>query len=56
MVHHMDPDGTLYTVGGNEGTEASGAPVKLKRRGRIQELTELLAVGWMVPELDAESR
>lgn len=54
MVHHMDPDGILYTLGGNEGAESSGAPVKLKQRGRIQELTDLLAVGWMVPELDAE--
>jgi len=32
MVHHVDSAGVIYTVGGNEGDESSGAPVKIKPR------------------------
>lgn len=41
MVHRVE-GGVLYTVGGNEGSEASGAPVLVKRRGRPEELAPRL--------------
>jgi hypothetical protein len=45
MVHHVDEDGVLYTIGGNEGTEESGAPVRVKRRGRLGELPQIYGFG-----------
>lgn len=45
MVHRISPDGVLFTIGGNEGNEASGAPVRSKRRGRLHELPELYGFG-----------
>lgn len=48
MVHHLNSDRVLYTIGGNEGTEASGAPVQVKRRGRLDELApRLIGFGLM---------
>jgi hypothetical protein len=44
MVHHVG-DGTIYTIGGNEGDEASGAPVKVKPR---HDLSKLWGVGRVV--------
>lgn len=46
MVHHLDGD-ILYTIGGNEGSEESGAPVRIKRRGRLAHLDELHGFGRM---------
>lgn len=51
MVHHLDEDGALYTIGGNEGNEASGAPVRVKRRGPLGELPRVLGFGRMYREL-----
>lgn len=42
MLHSVEADGTVWTVGGNEGDEASHAPVKLKKR---TDLTKLWGVG-----------
>lgn len=38
MLHHVDPDGAVWTIGGNEGDEASHAPVRLKRRDDLRKL------------------
>lgn len=46
MVHHIE-GGALYTIGGNEGGEASGAPVRVKRRGLVEELPRMLGFGRM---------
>jgi hypothetical protein len=46
LVHHLDGD-VLYTVGGNEGDEASGAPVRVKRRGALGTLPHLFGLGRM---------
>lgn len=43
--------GVLWTVGGNEGSEESGAPVQLKNRGRMSEAAHLHGVGLMFPEM-----
>ena len=40
-------DGVLYSVGGNEGTEESGAPVSMKRKGHLSELKHLHGIGLM---------
>lgn len=49
MVHHVE-DGVLFTIGGNEGDVASGAPVQVKRRGRLADLApRLLGFGRMFP-------
>lgn len=45
MVHHIGDDGTIYTIGGNEGDEESGAPVRVKPR---HTLKCLWGVGRMV--------
>lgn len=50
MVHHVDEGGVLHTIGGNEGSETSGAPVQVKRRGRLDELApRLIGFGLMFP-------
>lgn len=47
MLHNVGQDGVVWTIGGNEGDEASGAPVKLKKRG---DLRKLWGVGSFVAE------
>ena len=47
MLHHVDDAGVLYTIGGNEGNEESGAPVRVKRRGLLEELGRVLGFGRM---------
>jgi len=47
MLHHIDADGTIHTIGGNEGNEESGAPVRVKRRGLLEELGRVLGFGRM---------
>lgn len=51
-VHHVNMvyevrDGVLYTIGGNEGSEDSGAPVSVKRRGAVASLKQVYAFGLM---------
>jgi hypothetical protein len=45
MVHHVDSEGTLYTIGGNEGKPDTGAPVQVQRRGRLGEIHHLFGFG-----------
>jgi len=47
MLHRIDDAGVLYTIGGNEGNEDSGAPVRIKKRGRLAELGALHGFGRM---------
>ena len=47
MLHHVDDAGVLYTIGGNEGNEDSGAPVRIKKRGPLAELGALHGFGRM---------
>lgn len=42
MLHHVGDDGTVWTIGGNEGDEESGAPVRVKAR---RDLGKLWGVG-----------
>jgi hypothetical protein len=42
MLHHVDADGTVYTIGGNEGDESTHAPVRVKPR---RDLARLWGVG-----------
>ncbi len=46
LVHHVEDD-VLFTIGGNEGKEDSGAPVRVKRRGRLGTLPHLFGLGRM---------
>lgn len=48
MLHHVDADGVIFTIGGNEGKESSGAPVRIKKRGKVGELPALLGFGRVV--------
>jgi hypothetical protein len=43
------PEAVLHTIGGNEGSERSGAPVEVKRRGRLCDLPALYGFGWPTP-------
>lgn len=38
MLHSVDSNGTVWAVGGNEGDEASHAPVRLRRRDDLKKL------------------
>lgn len=49
MVYELR-SGELVTIGGNEGSEASGAPVHIRSRGRLSSLSTLLGFGLMYPE------
>jgi hypothetical protein len=51
MVHHVEPDGTFYTIGGNEGSALSGAPVQVRRRGLLGQIPTLYGIGKMSPPL-----
>lgn len=50
MVHRIEPDGVLYTIGGNEGSVDTGAPVKSKRRGSLAELRGVFGFGRLLCE------
>lgn len=40
-------DGVLFTIGGNEGPEDSGAPVQIKHRGSLALLKQVHGIGLM---------
>lgn len=46
MVVSYSEELGLATIGGNEGSEESGAPVAVKQRGLIAKLPKLYGFGW----------
>ena len=49
MVHHIDADGVIFTIGGNEGKPETGAPVQVVRRDRVGEIRHLHGFGRIFP-------
>jgi hypothetical protein len=49
LVHHVTPEGLLYTIGGNEGA-AGQAAVACKLRGKVGELRHFFGLGRMFPD------
>lgn len=47
MVVSYSEELGLATIGGNEGNEASGAPVEVKQRGLLAKLPKLYGFGWV---------